>query len=323
MRLQNSLFALIALILGSIITPAVHAQSFPSKPVRILVGAPPGGTTDTVARAVANEMSKTLGQSVVVENRGGAGGNLAADLVAKSAPDGHTLLVSFTSHTINATLYPKLPFDPVGDFTAITMLTTSPSLLIGNPSIPANTLAELIALLKRSPGKYNFGIGAIGSSLHMAGEKFKLETGTFVVNVPYRGSAPALQDLLAGQVELMFVSPAVGGAQLKAGKVKAFGVTSPKRLTQFPDVAAIGEVVKGFESNAWFGLFGPAKLPPDVTAKLYEAARAAVNATEVRKRFEAEALEPVGNTPAEFTRFVADDIKRWEKIVRFSGAKPE
>lgn len=299
------------------------AQLFPSKPIRILVGAPPGGTTDTVARAVAAEMSKTLGQQVVVENRSGAGGNVAADLVAKSAPDGHTLLVSFTSHTINATLYPKLPFDPVADFTPITMLTTSPSLLIGHPSLPANDLRELIALLKKNPGKYNFGIGAIGSSLHLAGEKFKMDTGTYVVNIPYRGSAPALQDLLAGQVELMFVSPAVGGAQLKAGKVKAFGVTSPKRLAQFPEVPAIGEVVKGFESNAWFGLFGPAKLPLDVTRKLYEAARAALASPEVRKRFELEALEPVGNPPEEFARFVREDIQRWAKVVKYSGAKPE
>lgn len=302
---------------------AAFGQTFPSKPIRILVGAPPGGTTDTVARVVAAEMGKHLGQQVVVENRSGAGGNVAADLCAKSAPDGYTLLVSFTSHTINATLYPKLPFDRVTDFTPITMLTTSPSLLIGHPSLPANDLRELIALLKRHPGRYNFGIGALGSSLHLAGEKFKMDTGTYVVNIPYRGSAPALQDLLAGQVELMFVSPAVGGAQLKAGKVKAFGVTSPKRLAQFPDVPAIGEVVEGFESSAWFGLFGPAKLPPDVTQKLYEAARAALAAPEVRRRFEQEALEPVGHPPEEFARFVRADIRRWAKVVRYSGAKPE
>ncbi len=169
---------------------------------------------------------------------------------------------AFSSHTINATLYPALPFDPVADFTPITMLTTSPSLLIGHPAVPANSLAELVTLLQKNPGKYNFGIGAPGSSLHMAGERFKLDTGTFVGNIPYRGSAPALQDLIAGQVQLMFVSPAVGGAQLKAGKVKAFGTTATKRLAQFPEVPAIAEVVKGFESNAWFGLFGPARFRP-------------------------------------------------------------
>ena len=312
---------------ASMATPAIvlgqGAPGAAAKPVRILVGAPPGGTTDTVARAVATDMAKALGQQVIVENRSGAGGNVAAEFVARSAADGTTLLVSFTSHTINATLYPKLPFDPVADFTPITMLTTSPSLLIGHPSVPANSLAELVALLKRNPGKYNFGIGALGSSLHMAGEKFKLETGTFVVNIPYRGSAPALQDLVAGQVQLMFVSPAVGGAQLKAGKVKAFGTTAPKRLAQFPDVPAIGEVVKGFESNAWFGLFGPARLPADATQRLYEAARSALAQPEVRKRFDSEALEAVGNSPAEFARFVQDDIQRWEKVVRYSGARPE
>lgn len=312
-----------ASVLGySALGPAA-AQGFPSKPIRVLVGAPPGGTTDTVARTVAAEMSKALGQQVVVENRSGAGGNIAADLVAKSAPDGYTLLVSFTSHAINASLYDRLPFDPVADFTPITMLTTSPSLLIGHPAVPAGSLPELIALLKNNPGKYNFGIGSIGSSLHMAGEKFKMATGTYVVNIPYRGSSPALQDLLAGQVQLMFVSPSVGGAQLKAGKVKAFGVTAATRLAQFSDVPAIGEVVKGFESNAWFGLFGPAKLPADITQKLQEAARTALAQPELRKRFEHEALEPVGNTPAEFARFLRDDIKRWAAVVKFSGAKPE
>jgi tripartite-type tricarboxylate transporter receptor subunit TctC len=312
---------------ASLATPAIvlgqGAPAATAQAVRILVGAPPGGTTDTVARAVATDMARALGQPVIVENRSGAGGNVAAEAVAHSAADGATLLVAFSSHTINATLYPALPFDPVADFTPITMLTTSPSLLIGHPALPANSLAELVTLLQKNPGKYDFGIGAPGSSLHMAGERFKLDTGTFVGSIPYRGSAPALQGLVAGQVQLMFVSPAIGGAQLKAGKVKAFGTTATRRLPQFPEVPAIAEVVKGFASNAWMGLFGPAKLPADVTQRLYEAARGALAQPDVRKRFDTEALEPVGNSPAEFARFVQDDIRRWAKVARYSGAKPE
>jgi len=301
---------------------AAHAQPF-AKPVRIFVGASPGGTTDTLARAIAPEMSKALGTPVIVENRPGAGGNLAAEAVAKSPPDGQTLLVAFTSHTINATLYPKLPFDPVEDFTPITMIATVPSLLVGNAALPPKDLKELLAYAKARPGKLNFAIGGVGSSLHMAGDLLKMQTGAFIVNIPYKGSSPALTDVVGGQVELMFVSVVVGLPHVKAGKLRAYGVTSAKRLPQLPDVPAIAEVVPGFESNAWFGLFGPARLPAALTKALHEAAVRAIQSPELRKRLEAEGAQPVGNSPAEFARFVRDDVKKWTPVVKFSGAKPE
>ena len=301
---------------------AAHAQPF-AKPVRIFVGASPGGTTDTLARAIAPEMSKALGTPVIVENRPGAGGNLAAEAVAKSPPDGQTLLVAFTSHTINATLYPKLPFDPVEDFTPITMIATVPSLLVGNAALPPKDLKELLAYAKARPGKLNFAIGGVGSSLHMAGDLLKMQTGVFIVNIPYKGSSPALTDVVGGQVELMFVSVVVGLPHVKAGKLRAYGVTSAKRLPQLPDVPAIAEVVPGFESNAWFGLFGPARLPAALTKALHEAAVRAIQSPELRKRLEAEGAQPVGNSPAEFARFVRDDVKKWTPVVKFSGAKPE
>jgi len=301
---------------------AAHAQPF-AKPIRIFVGASPGGTTDTLARAIAPEMSKALGTPVIVENRPGAGGNLAAEAVAKSPPDGQTLLVSFTSHTINATLYPKLGFDPVGDFTPITMIATVPSVLVGNPSLPPQDLKGLIAYAKARPGKLNFAIGGIGSSLHMAGDLLKMQTGLYIVNVPYKGSSPALADVIGGQVELMFVSAVVGLPQIKSGKLRAYGVTSPKRLAQLPDVPAIGEIVRGFESNAWFGLFGPARLPADLTQALNDAALRAINSPELKRRLEAEGAQPVGNSAAEFARFVREDVKKWAPVVKFSGAKPE
>jgi tripartite-type tricarboxylate transporter receptor subunit TctC len=292
-------------------------------PIRILVGAPAGGSTDTMARAVAHAMGQQLGRTVVVENRPGAGGNLAAEAVARSAPDGQTLLMSFTSHAINASLYPRLSFDPVKDFTPLTLVSTSPSVLVAHPSLPANNMTELIALAKRKPGQLNFAIGALGSSLHLAGEAFKLKAGVFIVNIPYRGTAPAVQDVMAGQVELMFA--AVGNVQqhIRTGKLKALGVTSPHRLPALPDVPAIADTLPGFESSAWFGLFGPAKLPTDVSRTWSEASRAAVQSHEVRRRIEAEGATVVGNSPQDFSRFVVADIERWREVVKFSGAKPE
>ena len=295
----------------------------PLAPVRILVGAPAGGSTDTMARAVAQAMGQQLGRTVIVENRPGAGGNLAAEAVARATPDGQTLLMSFTSHTINASLYPRLPFDPVKDFTPLTMVSTSPSVLVAHPALPANNVAELIALAKSKPGQLNFAIGALGSSLHLAGEAFKLKAGVYIVNIPYRGTAPAVQDVLAGQVELMFA--AVGNVQqhIRAGKLKALGVTSTHRLGALPDVPSIADTLPGFESSAWFGLFGPAKLAPDVLRTWSDAARAAVQSPEVRKRIEAEGATPVGNSAQDFARFVVTDISRWREVVKFSGAKPE
>jgi tripartite-type tricarboxylate transporter receptor subunit TctC len=320
--MKNIITALL-LCAASVFAGGAAGQGFPSKPIRMLVGAPAGGTTDTLARSVANEMTRTLGQSVVVENRAGAGGNIAAEAVAKSPADGHTLLVSFTSHTINASLYPKLPFDPLADFTPISMIATVPSMLVGNTAVPAADLKALLALAKAKPGKLNFAIGALGSSLHMASDLLKMQAGVFIVNIPYRGTAPALTDVLAGQVDLMFISTVTGMQQVKAGKLRAYGVTSARRLPAFPDIPAISEVVKGFESNAWFGVFGPAGLPADITRVLNDAVVKAVNSPELKKRLEAEGALPVGNSPAEFAAFVREDLKRWGPVVKYSGAKPE
>lgn len=301
---------------------ALRAEDYPTRPIKLLVGAPPGGTTDTIARAIASPVATALKQSVIVENRPGAGGNLAAEMVAKSAPDGYTLLVSFSSHTINASLYPKLPFDPAADFTAITKVATVPSLLVGNPKVPAGDLKALIELAKAQPDKLTIGIGGIGSSLHLAGEKFKLMTGARMLNVPYKGTAPALTDLLGGQVDLMFISLVTGAEQVRAGKLRAYGVTSAQRLPTFPEVPAIGEVVPGFESTAWFGVFGPAKLSPAITEKLNGAIVAALADPAMRERLKTEGATPVGDTPDAFAAFVRQDIERWAPIVKASGATP-
>jgi tripartite-type tricarboxylate transporter receptor subunit TctC len=300
-----------------------RADDYPSRPIKLFVGASPGGTTDTMARAIATPLSASLGRPVLVENRPGAGGNLAADAVAKAAPDGYTLLVSFTSHTINATLYPKLPFDPVADFTPISMIATVPSLLVGHPALPAQDLASLIALAKAKPDKLSIGIGGIGSSLHLAGERFKMMADVRILNVPYKGTAPALTDVLGGQVDMMFISVVTGTAQVRAGKLLAYGVTSAQRQKSFPALPAIGEVVKGFESTAWFGVFGPANLPPDITERLNTAIRAALNDAKMREQLESEGASPAPDSPSEFATFVRDDVKRWAPIVKQSGARPD
>jgi tripartite-type tricarboxylate transporter receptor subunit TctC len=321
-RIATARIAALAASLLLAAFPAL-ADDYPSRPITLLVGASAGGTTDTMARAIAQPLSKSLGRPVLVENRPGAGGNIAALAVTKAAPDGYTLLVSFTSHTITATLYPKLPFDPVADFTAISKIANVPSLLVGNPNLPAKNLAELIALAKSKPGKLSIAIGGIGSSLHLAGEQFKMMTGTELLDVPYKGTAPALTDVLGGQVDMMFISLVTGSAQVKGGKLRGFGVTSAQRQESFPDLPAIGEVVKGFESTAWFGVFGPAKLPADITDKLNAAIVAALNDAELRDRLQTEGATPAGGSAAEFAAFVRNDVAHWAPIVKAAGAKVE
>jgi tripartite-type tricarboxylate transporter receptor subunit TctC len=312
---RRSLLALAA-------TPALtHAQT--SAPIRLWVGTPPGGSTDTLARELAAEMSRLLGRNVIVENKSGAGGNIAADAVAKAAPDGNNLLVSFTSHTINATLYPKLPYDPVADFTPLTQLVTSSSVLVAHPSLPVANVKQLIDHARSRPGQLSLALGGIGSSLHLASEAFKLQAKVFIVNIPYRGTSPAVADVVAGNVPLMFAPVVNTRALIQAGKLKALGVTSPQRLPQFPDVPAIAEVLPGIESRAWFGLFGPAKMPPDLVQRISDAARTAVKSDTIRKRLEQDAAEAVASSPGDFARFVKADIARWAPLVQRSGATPE
>jgi tripartite-type tricarboxylate transporter receptor subunit TctC len=314
--------AFYAAIVVLVLLQAAPAEDFPAHPIKILVGAPAGGTTDTMARAIAEPMAAALKQPVLIENRPGAGGNLAGAAVAKSPPDGTTLLVSFSSHTINATLYPSLPYDPVADFTPITMIARVPSLLVGRVNLPAKDLKELIALAKAQPHKLTIGIGGIGSSLHLAGEKFKLMTGVDLLNVPYKGTAPALTDLLGGQIDLMFISLVTGSEQVRAGKLRAYGVTSDARQAAFPELPAISEAVPGFESTAWFGVFGPAHLPDAITGKLHATIVAALKEPRLREQLKTEGATAVGNSPKDFTAFVREDIERWAPVVKASGAKP-
>lgn len=313
--------AAVALTTLAGVAPALAQDN--SRPIKLIVGAPPGGTTDTLARAIGKGMEDRLKRPVIVENRAGAGGNIAADYVAKSAPNGETLLMSFTSHTINASLYKKLPFDPLKDFTPITMVATVPSVLVAHQSVPVNNVAELLEYTKKNPGKLNFAVGSSGSSLHMAGEQFKMMTGANIVNVGYKGTNPAMTDVLAGHIELMFASTLNVLPHVNSGKIKLLGVTSANPMPQFPNVPPIGKTVKGFESNAWFGLFGPAKMPADVTQRLYEAAKKAIEDPAFVKKLETDGGDPNPMPPQKFAEFLAHDIQHWAKVIKYSGAVVE
>lgn len=290
---------------------------------KLLVGATPGGGTDIVARALAQEISTRLGRQYIVENRPGAAGNIAAQAVAKAAPDGSTLLLSYTSHVINASLYDKLPFDPVADFTPLAGIAKLPALLVARPGLKAGNMRELLSLAKAQPGKLSLAIAGLGSSNHLAGEVIKLDGGVDLTGVPYKGTGPALQDVIGGQVDLAIAGVATVQQLVKSGKVKALGVTSPTRLADYPDVPAIAEVLPGFDFSSWYGLFGPAGMPSQVADALSKAARDSLNSPAMRERFKSEGLIPMGSDRAQFAAFVKSEIPRWAKIVKATGAKPE
>jgi tripartite-type tricarboxylate transporter receptor subunit TctC len=321
--MKRLIAGLVALAVCLAIPPA-QAQAFPAKPIKILVGVTPGGTTDTLARFLAQEMSKDLGQPVVVENRAGAGGNIAAEAVARSSPDGYTLLFVNTSHSVNMGLYgDKVPYDAVKDFTPITQVSTGPAVLVAARDFPGNDAKDVIAMAKSQPGKLDFAVGGLGTSIHMAGELFKMMARIDVVNIPYKGSLPGLTDVMGGQVKLMFAPVINAVPQVKAGKVKALGVTSSTRIPALPDVPPIADALPGYECSAYFGLLGPARLPREVTARLHASAARAAQSPELKSRLEPDGSRVVGGTPEEFTAFLVADVEKWRRVVKATGAKPE
>ncbi len=299
------------------------AQSFPSRPVRWIVPFPPGGATDIIARIVAQKMTESWGQAVVVENRAGAAGAIGSDAVAKAAPDGHTLLMGTTStHAVNPAINPKLPYDNIADFTPITLVATFPNVLVAHPST-ARTLQELIAQLKANPGKYNFGSSGAGSSTHLTGELFKLMTQTDINHIPYKGTGPLLNDLMAGHVSFAFdqITAVISGVQ--AGRMRALGVASLERNPALPDVPAIAEVLPGFEATAWVGIFAPARTPLEITNRIQGEVKRIVQLPDIAQRMRELGATPVANSPAEFTAFVRKDTEKWRDLVRTANIKIE
>ncbi len=298
-------------------------QTYPSRPVRWIVPFPPGGATDILARIVAQKMTESWGVAVVVENRAGAAGAIGSDAVAKAAPDGHTILMGTTStHAVNPAINPKLPYDSLADFTAVTLVATFPNVLVAHPSTAA-TLQELIARLKANPGKYNFGSSGAGSSTHLTGELFKLMTQTDINHIPYKGTGPLLNDLMAGHVSFAFDQITAVMSAVQAGKMRALGVASLERNAALPDVPAIAEVLPGFEATAWVGIFAPARMPSEITFKIQNEAKRIVELPDIAQRMRELGATPVANAPAEFTAFVRQDTAKWRELVRAAKIKIE
>ena len=310
--------------LAALCTFAADAQDYPSRPIRFIVPYPPAGGTDVVARILADPLTSMLGQPIVIENRGGAAGNLGTDLAAKAAPDGYTILFTLSSHTINPKLYDKLPFDVERDFVPISLVALSPQILVANPSLPANNIRELIALAKAQPGKLNFASVGTGSPGHIAGELFKLKTGVEMVHVPYKGGGPAVTDTLGGQVQLLFVTLPAAMQYVKAGKLKALAVTSDKRSEAAPDIPTIAESgVPECVVNSWYGALAPAKTPPAIVAKLQTAFAKVLAMPDVRAKLFLQGAEAASSTSAEFDERIRAELKQWEYVIREAKIKAE
>lgn len=319
-RITAFLFAATLALAASV---AVAAETYPSRPIRLVVPAPPGGTIDPISRVLAEAMGRRYGQNVVVDNRPGANFNVGMELVAKSPPNGYTLVVASSGAlATNIHLYKKLPFHPVEDFDPIVLYGNVPNVLVVHPSLPPSTLKEFVEYVKANPGKLNFGSTGNGSSMHLAGELFKSMTGTQMTHVPYVSPAVATQDLLGGRTQLMFQLMTGIEQHVRAGKVHAICVASPRRSTALPNVPTCADAgLKGFESSAWFGILTPKGTPKDIVAKLNRDINDIIADPAVNKRLVEMGVEPMGGSIADFQRYLASEMKKWGEVVRVSGAR--
>ena len=310
---------LCALVLAVSSMAFVFAQSYPSKPIRLIVGSSAGGGGDMIARTVSAPFSDTLGQQVIIDNRPGAGGNIGADIVAKAPPDGYILLFAFTGHVINPGLYSKLPFDTVRDFAPITVLATNQTLLLVHPTVPARSVKDLIALAKSRPGKLTVA-GLPGGSQHLAGELFKAMAGIDLLFVPFKGNGPALGALLGGEVDISFNTLAAAQSFVRAGKLRALAVAGSRRSELVPDLPTISEAgLPGFSSSGWYGILAPAGTPRDIVTRLNQALVTILRSTDMKQRLLSSGNEPVGNTPEQFDAFIRKEIPRWTKVIKDAG----
>ena len=301
----------------------INAQTYPARPVRVLVGFPPGGGTDIMARVLAPQLSQSLGQPFVVENRPGATTNIASDLVAKSAPDGYTLLFTTSALAINMSLYRNLPFDALRDFAPVSVFAESPNLLVAHQSAGAS-VKELLEKARAKPGSLNYSSAGAGTTQHMAGELFKARTSTYIVHIPYKGTAPSLTAVIAGEVQFSFANvPAILG-HVKSGRLRALAVAAPKRSGLMPDVPTMKEAgVEGVEVPVWYALLAPAATPREVVKALGDATARAARAPDTRQRLVDQGADPVGNSPEEFAKLLREEVTKWAEVVRISGAKAE
>jgi len=315
-----------ALFAAALLAPAGGALAqWPTKPVRLIVPYPPGGSADILARAIGQKVGEGLGQQVVIDNRPGAGTAIGADVTAKAAPDGYTIMLgTVSSHAINPALTTGLKYDPVKDFAPVSLVASIPFALIVHPSLPAHSVKDLIALAKSKPGSLNFSSAGTGTSNHLAGELFKSMTGTFMVHIPYKGSAPALNDLIAGQVHLMFDLVLTAAPHVKSGAVRAIAVTGRERSGVLPGVPTVAESgVTGYEVSAWFGFFAPAGTPSAIVNALNAETVKAMRMPDLRERLGSQGAEPVTSTPEQFAAYVKDELAKWTRVVKASGMKAD
>jgi tripartite-type tricarboxylate transporter receptor subunit TctC len=326
--LRQAFSATVPVALAAVALTAQAQSDWPGKPVRIVVPFPPGGATDIVARAIAPELSRALGQSFVVENRPGAGGNLGADIVAKSPADGYTLVMATVgTHAINKSLYTRMPYDPQKDFAPITLVAGVPNVMVMNTekakAMGINSAQDFIQYAKSHPGQLNMASSGNGTSIHLAGELFKTMTGVFMTHIPYNGSGPAMMGMLSGNVDVMFDNLPSALPHIKGGRLKAFAVTSAQRSGALPDVPTLEEAaqLKGFEASSWFGLLAPVGTPADVVKRIQVETAKALNTPAIKDKLLAQGAIPSGNTPEEFAGFIDAEIRKWAPVVKASGAK--
>jgi tripartite-type tricarboxylate transporter receptor subunit TctC len=304
--------------------PAVaFAQAYPTRPVHMVVGFAAGGGADIMARLIGQALAERLGQQIVVDNRPGAGTNIATEVVAKAPPDGYTLLLANSPNAINATLYDNLSFDFVRDFAPVASIGRVPLVMVVNPALPAKTIPEFIAYAKANPGKVNMGSGGNGAPDHMSGELFKAMAGVGILHVPYRGVAPAIADLLGGQVQVIFGTMPAVIALIKAGKLRALGVTTATRSNELPDVPSIGEFVPGYEASQWYGISAPKSTPADVIERLNRETNAVLSDPKMQARLAELGASALSGSPADFGKLIVEETAKWAKVVKISGAKPD
>jgi tripartite-type tricarboxylate transporter receptor subunit TctC len=314
----------IAALCAAATSHAATQDNYPAKPIRLVVPFTPGGSTDILARLIAKQITDTFGQQCIIDNRPGAGGTIGMEIAARAAPDGYTLVMGHIGTlAVNPTLYSKLSYDPLKDFQPITQIAMIPNMMSVNPKLPVKTVRDVIALAQAKPGSLNYGSAGNGSAAHLSTEYFKLLTKTDITHIPYKGTAPALTDLIAGNISLVItgVPPQLG--HVKSGRLRPIAVATAKRLPLFPEVPAINETVKGYEATQWYGILAPAAVPKAYITRLNGAIVKALHSAEAKERLASEAAEPVGNSPEEFGRFIKAEIVRWAPVVKQSGAKLE
>ena len=323
-RIAFSFAALLGVLWLALPPAASAAQNYPSRPIRFIVPFPPGGGNDIVGRIVAQKLSESLGVSVVVDNRGGAGGTIGTDVTAKASPDGHTMLINNVSLAVNATLIEKLPYDTLRDLAPVSLLGRQPNVLVVHPSVAASSVSELLALARAKPGQITYGSGGVGTASHLATELLKLMTKTDMVHVPYKGLGPALTDLVGGRLQLIISTLASALPQVKSGKLKPLAVTTAQRSSFFPELPTMNEAgVSGYEFSTWYGLLVPARTPAPVVGKLNVETVKALNSPALKQQFAGQGLEPGGSTPSEFGAYLKSETAKWAKVIRAANIRSD